>query len=136
MTTEAKPENITEQAGKAASNDDAAFSDILPVWEQVFCAYKSQWLKASELVSSEISLSFKALALCWISLLVTIALSFVIWLTLNLTIAYGIYATGTHWLAIPITIFLLNGIGIGLSMLVYKASKASIGLPKSKNILL
>ncbi|MCF2947848.1 DUF2244 domain-containing protein [Paraglaciecola aquimarina] len=131
----ASSDNQAEQSENQASANDAEFSKPIPAWEQLINAYKMQILKATELVSSELALSLKAITFCWLSILVMLGLSALIWITLCASFAYWIYTITGYWIVMPIVVITLNGIGVWFALQIYKKCKPAIGLPNSKKAL-
>ncbi|QHJ13214.1 hypothetical protein FX988_03475 [Paraglaciecola mesophila] len=72
--------------------------------------YQHQLVLAKNMARREWKLSVRALLLVLVGVLLIVAVVSTLWLTLNATLAMGLFQLGLHWIWIGSGILLLNGL--------------------------
>ncbi|MBJ2137515.1 hypothetical protein JEU11_13725 [Paraglaciecola chathamensis] len=72
--------------------------------------YQRQLALAKNMARREWKLSVRALVLVLVGVLLLVAVVATLWMTLNATLAMGLYQLGLHWMWIGSGVLLLNGL--------------------------
>ncbi|MBU3018203.1 hypothetical protein KO519_10965 [Paraglaciecola agarilytica] len=72
--------------------------------------YQRQLALAKNMARREWKLSLRALVLVLVGVLLLVAVVATLWMTLNATLAMGLYQLGLHWMWIGSGVLLLNGL--------------------------
>lgn len=72
--------------------------------------YQRQLALAKDMARREWKLSVRALLLVLVGVLLLVAVVATLWMTLNATLAVGLYQLGLHWMWIGSGVLLLNGL--------------------------
>lgn len=119
-------ENSSEE-----QQSDAAPLSVLAAWEKVFRAYLLKARLAKDVIKADLTLSLQAIIASAICLMTLVGIGLLIWITLLLTLGYGLYTLGAHWLFIPITFVAINVALLFLTYGIFKRVKQSININAS-----
>ncbi|WP_133468686.1 hypothetical protein [Paraglaciecola marina] len=126
----AKTTHTRSSASREQQNDAAPLS-ILAAWEKVFRAYLVKARLAKDVIKADLTLSLQALIASAICLMTLVGIGLLIWITLLLTLGYGLYTLGAHWLFIPITFVVVNVALLCCTYGIFKRVKRSININAS-----
>ncbi|MEP1553692.1 MAG: hypothetical protein ABJJ44_19085 [Paraglaciecola sp.] len=126
----AKTTRTRSSASREQQNDAAPLS-ILAAWEKVFRAYLVKARLAKDVVKADLTLSLQALIASAICLMTLVGIGLLIWITLLLTLGYGLYSLGAHWLFIPLTFVVVNVALLYCTYGIFKRVKQSININAS-----
>lgn len=104
MSTETQ--GTTEQ--QASAQADASFQSLLASWKAVFESFKLKLHSHTDLVSADLRLSVKALAVAAMAILTFVGVALVLWSSLLIAMTFGLLTLGVHWGLCTLIVVLLN----------------------------
>ncbi|WP_438865445.1 hypothetical protein [Neptunicella sp.] len=125
----------TVDAVKSQQNE-ASITDVLPSFEQLLNAWQQRWQAGKSLVEADIRLSLKAIAICAMAALMMVAVTTVLWLAANTTLAVGLSNWNVHWAIIASIILVLNSLLLYWLMQLFRGAFNAISLRTSISTLM
>ncbi|GAC11136.1 hypothetical protein [Paraglaciecola chathamensis] len=97
--------------------------------------YQRQLALAKNMARREWKLSVRALVLVLVGVLLLVAVVATLWMTLNATLAMGLYQLGLHWMWIGSGVLLLNGLVLLGIVSTIRALLKHIGFSRAWDVL-
>lgn len=127
--------NQKEPDNEELPHSDSSLSQIGLAWQQVLNAYKVQWKKAEALVVADFQLSFKALILSILCVLMLIGFALITWSVVLVVTGYALHLFNVHWLVIALAILSLNIVIMLLIKKLYVQSVRTINMQTTRDMI-
>lgn len=122
-------ENTMEQQAETTSVD--LVKEIMTAATDAAERYKQQLLLGKALAGREWRLSMRALVLVMAGVLLLVAVSSTVWITINVVLAMSMVKLGIHWAFISVAIMLLNLLAMFGIVTTIRALLKQVSLGKS-----